>query len=571
MAMHLALCLLMLRLSIALAINSPNTLNETCIDGTTVTLSFGMYLDSCPEAEPIIFSWVETAGCDASVLLDDTPSFVGEKTAAPNLNSLRGFEVIDTIKSDLEAVCPETVSCADILAIVARDSVVLSGGPGWEVQTGRRDSLSASKTAANNNIPGPNSDAATLVARFQNVGLSLSDMVTLSGAHTMGKARCSTFSSRLNGTSNVNSPEVNLNFLESLQQLCSETDSNTTLAQLDTVTPSTFDNQYYVNLISGEGLLASDQALVAENDLTHEIVEYYANDPTVFFEEFKRSMLKMGSLGSLTGESGEIRRNCRIVNQYKGYHEYAKSKGLLYKSHHHRNSCSVFCRYYKGYHEYAKSKGLDVGLPVRLDVIVDGTVPTGSGLSSSAAFVCAATIAIMATFDVNFPKYNNSGPNVLIDYLISNVYLRIDSFAHVAFVYSDLLFIIAKNEIAQLTCECERHIGTQSGGMDQLGMKPHEAITNVKTLSDVEGLCVSFAGSHGSSDPVVAVKEFLDEEPYTAGDIEKITEESLHSIFASSPTSMDVLKAAKHFKLFQRASHVYLEAKRVHAFKDAEN
>ena len=64
-------------------------------------------------------------GCDASVLLDDTQDFVGEKSAAPNLNSLRGFEVIDAIKSELELVCPDTVSCADILATVARDSFLL--------------------------------------------------------------------------------------------------------------------------------------------------------------------------------------------------------------------------------------------------------------------------------------------------------------------------------------------------------------------------------------------------------------------------------------------------------------
>lgn len=64
-------------------------------------------------------------GCDASVLLDDNENFVGEKTAAPNVNSLRGFEVIDAIKSEMESVCPQTVSCADILALAARDSVGL--------------------------------------------------------------------------------------------------------------------------------------------------------------------------------------------------------------------------------------------------------------------------------------------------------------------------------------------------------------------------------------------------------------------------------------------------------------
>ncbi|TKY47611.1 Peroxidase 68 [Spatholobus suberectus] len=86
------------------------------------------YSSSCPELLPIVKKGVIKAmknetrmgasllrlhfhdcfvnGCDASILLDDTSSFIGEKTAAPNNNSVRGFNVIDDIKAKVEKACP---------------------------------------------------------------------------------------------------------------------------------------------------------------------------------------------------------------------------------------------------------------------------------------------------------------------------------------------------------------------------------------------------------------------------------------------------------------------------------
>lgn len=56
------------------------------------------------------------------MLLNSTKTNQAEKDALPNL-TVRGFGFIDTIKSILEAECPGVVSCADIVALTARDSV----------------------------------------------------------------------------------------------------------------------------------------------------------------------------------------------------------------------------------------------------------------------------------------------------------------------------------------------------------------------------------------------------------------------------------------------------------------
>lgn len=65
-------------------------------------------------------------GCDGSVLLDDTATLIGEKTASQNVNSLIGFDLVDRIKNQLEGECAGVVSCADLLAIAARDAVLLA-------------------------------------------------------------------------------------------------------------------------------------------------------------------------------------------------------------------------------------------------------------------------------------------------------------------------------------------------------------------------------------------------------------------------------------------------------------
>ncbi|CAN1749748.1 Cationic peroxidase 1 [Linum perenne] len=141
-------------------------------------LTPNFYQTICPEALPTIKRVVSKAirdeprmgasllrlhfhdcfvnGCDGSILLDDTSSFTGEKTAAPNLNSVRGFEVVDKIKSAVDKACnASVVSCADILAVASRDSVSFVSIREYQIPVGRRDGRTARTcppTGGDNNL-----------------------------------------------------------------------------------------------------------------------------------------------------------------------------------------------------------------------------------------------------------------------------------------------------------------------------------------------------------------------------------------------------------------------------------
>ncbi|XP_022153740.1 peroxidase 2-like [Momordica charantia] len=253
-------------------------------------------------------------GCDGSVLLEDDPGagIVSELNGLGNLG-IQGLEIVDAIKAAVEAECPGVVSCADILAQASKDSVDVQGGPSWRVLYGRRDSRTANKTGADN-LPSPFETLDPLKKKFQDVDLNSTDLVALSGAHTFGRSRCLFFNGRFSNFSGSGRPDPTLDpaYRQQLERACTD---GQTRVNFDPTTPDTFDKNYYTNLQANRGLLTSDQVLFSTPGAdTIDIVNLLGSREGTFFRQFRLSMIKMGNIRPLTGNQGEIRRNCRRVN-----------------------------------------------------------------------------------------------------------------------------------------------------------------------------------------------------------------------------------------------------------------
>ncbi|PUZ63902.1 hypothetical protein GQ55_3G102900 [Panicum hallii var. hallii] len=297
----------------------------------SATLQYDFYSSSCPQAEEAVrnatmkivsdnptmgaafvrlfFHDCFVKGCDASILLDQSNSNPQpEKLAIP----LRGYDAVNTIKAAVEAVCPGVVSCADILAYAARDSAMISGGFTFAMPGGRRDGIGSDLNDIPASIPSPSMQVQDLISSFGAKGLSASDLVALSGAHSFGQTHCSFVTPRLYPSLDKTMDKA---FGEALQKECPRRGPGGTVLNNNVVTdPNALSNQYYKNVIARQVMFTSDQTLTTSSNATARMVQDNADDPVGWMARFAGAMVKMGGIEVLTGTQGEIRKVCGATN-----------------------------------------------------------------------------------------------------------------------------------------------------------------------------------------------------------------------------------------------------------------
>ncbi|XP_078432933.1 peroxidase 43-like [Wolffia australiana] len=293
-------------------------------------LQVGFYRGSCPRAEDVVRSVVTGAflsdpsvapallrlhfhdcivdGCDGSILVR-TPDGQQENRAFGH-QGLRGHNIIDAAKAQLEFECPGVVSCADIVALAARDSVALTNGPSYMVETGRRDGFISSVVDALA-VPEVSDPIEVLLIKFAQNGLSAQDLVVLTAAHTIGTTACFFMTGRLYNFRGTRRPDPSISppFLAALQGICPPGGNGNVRLAIDNGSGHFFDTHFFSNIRSGLAVLQSDAALYS-HPATRPFVDFYADSPSSFAQDFAVAIVKLGRVRALTGPLGHVRRAC---------------------------------------------------------------------------------------------------------------------------------------------------------------------------------------------------------------------------------------------------------------------
>ncbi|KAL5204302.1 hypothetical protein ABZP36_009173 [Zizania latifolia] len=289
-------------------------------------LQVGFYSKSCPAAESTVASVVRQAaaadntilpalvrlqfhdcfvkGCDASVLIKG-----GNNNAelASRLDGTRTFMLMDRVFVTGGGVCAR--------------AWVQTGGPSFDVPTGRRDGKTSNLRDADA-LPDVHDSIEVLRSKFAANGLDDKELVLLSSAHTVGTTACFFLQDRLYnfplpGGGRGADPSIPESFLSELRSRCAPGDFNTRLP-LDRGSENSFDTSILRNIRNGFAVIASD-AVLYNHTTTVDVVDSYSTLLSTFFgpyfrQDFADAMVKMGSIAVLTGSVGEVRKVCSKFN-----------------------------------------------------------------------------------------------------------------------------------------------------------------------------------------------------------------------------------------------------------------
>ncbi|KAI4315049.1 hypothetical protein L6164_027897 [Bauhinia variegata] len=256
-------------------------------------------------------------GCDASVMIQSTPNNKAEKDHPDNLSLAGdGFDTVIKAKEAVDSVpqCKNKVSCADILALATRDVIALAGGPSYAVELGRFDGLVSKASNVNGRLPSPDSNLNQLNSLFASNGLTQTDMIALSGAHTVGFSHCSRFANRIYNFSPQSpvDPTLDKQYATELQSMCPRNVDPRIAINMDPTTPRAFDNAYYKNLLQGKGLFSSDQVLFTD-PRSKSAVNAFASNSNTFNANFIAAITKLGRVGIKNAKNGNIRTRCDVL------------------------------------------------------------------------------------------------------------------------------------------------------------------------------------------------------------------------------------------------------------------
>ncbi|KAL8528784.1 hypothetical protein ACS0TY_006300 [Phlomoides rotata] len=284
----------------------------------TVSTKFNQTFVTVPSTIRLFFHDCFVSGCDASVIVASTAGNTAEKDHEDNLSLAGdGFDTVIKAKAAVDAVptCKNKVSCADILALATRDVIVLAGGPSYPVELGRFDGLSSSAASVQGNLPQPTFSLDQLNSMFASRGLSQTDMIALSAAHSVGFSHCSRFTNRIYNFSGQNpvDPSLDPQYARQLQGMCPRNVDPRIAIDMDPTTPRIFDNAYFQNLVQGKGLFTSDQVLFTDSR-SKNTVNTWASNSQAFNAAFITAITKLGRVGVKTGANGNIRFDCGSFN-----------------------------------------------------------------------------------------------------------------------------------------------------------------------------------------------------------------------------------------------------------------